>query len=225
MNRVLIVQHAEEAGETTARFLRLHGFQVTLVRTGTEAIRRHRQADLVLLAADLPDLDPLAVCRAIRASGRTPVVMTMDQGTEMDRVLALQAGAATSVSEPYGHWELAARIEAVLRRVGPSSEATDGVTVHRTLRIDPRTRRAEVDGRVVGLTRKEFDVLHLLASRPEEVVSREELMTRVWRGEGATSSRTIDTHVSSLRTKLGARSWIRTVRGVGFGIGGPGPER
>lgn len=223
-NRVLVVQHAEEEGEATARFLRLHGFQVGRARTGAAAIDRRQSADLVLLGDDLPDLDALTVCRAIRAAGPVPVVMMLVRGAELDRVLALQAGAESSVSEPYGHWELAARIEAVLRRVGPGAAPGDGVVSYRTLRIDPRTRQAELGGRSLSLTRKEFDMLHLLVSRPGEVITRDEIRTRVWNAESLRTSRTIDTHIGSLRAKLGSPSWIRTVRGVGFRLGTPGPE-
>ncbi len=223
-NRILVVQHAEEAGEATARFLRLHGFQVGRARTGAAAIDRRQSADLVLLGDDLPDLDALTVCRAIRAAGPVPVVMMLVRGAELDRVLALQAGAESSVSEPYGHWELAARIAAGLRRGGPGSAPGDGVAGYRTLRIDPRTRQAELGGRPLDLTRKEFDMLHLLVSRPGEVITRDEIRTRVWNAEGLRTSRTIDTHIGSLRAKLGSSSWIRTVRGVGFRLGGPGPE-
>jgi DNA-binding response OmpR family regulator len=216
---VLVVQQDEEASRSLVRFLRFHGYHVDTVHTGAEAIIAHGDADLVLLGLDLPDLDGLEVCREIRAAGQTPVIATTDRGTELDRVLALQAGADSCVSKPYGQWELVARIEAVMRRVSPRLPTPDQVISRGPLHIDLATREVRLHGRVVCLTRKEFEVLHFLASRPGTVVSREEIMAKIWNDDWPRGSRTIDTHISSLRAKLGARTWIRTVRGVGFRIG------
>jgi DNA-binding response OmpR family regulator len=219
MTNVLVVQWRPETSASLGGLLRLHGYHVETARTGAEAMVAHTEADLVLLGLDLPDRDGLTVCRQIRAVAPTPVIVTVDRGTELDRVLALQAGADGCVSEPYGQWELVARIEAVMRRVRPRLDAADQVITRGPLCIDVATREVKLDGQVVRLTRKEFEVLHFLASRPEAVISREEIMVKIWHDGWPRGSRTIDTHVSSLRTKLGSRNWIRTVRGVGFRIG------
>ena len=219
MTRVLVVQQDEEASRTVTRFLQLHGYLVDTVHTGAAAIEAHDKADLVLLSLDLPDVDGLAVCREIRAAGQTPVIVTAYRGAELERVLALQAGADNCVIAPYGRWELVARIEALMRRVGPRPAAHERVISRGALRIDLATREVCLEGVPVLLTRKEFEVLHFLASRPGVVVSREEIMAKIWNDNWPPGSRTIDTHISSLRTKLGARNWIRNVRGVGFRFG------
>ena len=122
--------------------------------------------------------------------------------------------------KPYGFRELMARMEAVMRRVRPRAPVTQVIT-RGPLRIDAGTREVRLHGQRVDVTRKEFDLLYLLASKPDTVVSRKQVMTQVWDDSWSRPGRTIDTHVSSLRGKLGASSWILTVRGVGFRLGHP----
>jgi DNA-binding response OmpR family regulator len=170
----------------------------------------------VLLDLELPDLDGLEVCRGIRAACDTPVIAVTARGTELDRVLGLQAGADDYVVKPYGFRELMARMDAVMRRSRRQPHAARVIS-HGLLRIDANLREVSIDGRCIDVTRKEFDLLYLLASNPNTVIPRKLLMQQVW-GD-SWSRRTVDTHVSSLRTKLGASSWIITVRGVGFRLG------
>ncbi|GHH88030.1 response regulator transcription factor [Streptomyces capitiformicae] len=218
--RVLVVENERKAADTLTRGLRRHGHRVESVATGIKALQAHHGADLVLLDLDLPDLDGLEVCRGIRASADTPIIAVTARGTELDRVLGLQAGSDDYMVKPYGFRELMARIEAVMRRVRPRKPAEQVIT-HGPLCIDAGARETRLDGHRVELTRKEFDLLHLLASQPGAVFSRRQLMTQVWEDAWSSGGRTIDTHVSSLRGKLGSSSWIVTVRGVGFRLGHP----
>ncbi|MCI0385806.1 response regulator transcription factor [Streptomyces sp. CNQ085] len=218
--RVLVVENDAQAAESLAEGLRRNSYLADCVATGARALQAYRYADLVLLDLDLPDLDGLEVCRSIRAVCDTPVITVTARGTELDRVLGLQAGSDDYVVKPYGFRELLARIEAVMRRAGPQ-RSTPRIITHGPLRIDAVTREVQLDGHLVELTRKEFDLLHLLASQPEAVVSRRQLMIQIWDDAWSHRGRTIDTHVSSLRSKLGSSSWIVTVRGVGFRIGHP----
>lgn len=218
--RVLVVENEKNAADTLVRGLRRHGHRVESVATGFKALQAHHGVDLVLLDLDLPDLDGLEVCRGIRAAGDTPIIAVTARGAELDRVLGLQAGSDDYLVKPYGFRELLARIEAVMRRVRPRNP-TEQVITHGPLRIDAVARETVLDGRRVELTRKEFDLLHLLASQPGAVFSRRQLMTQVWEDAWSSGGRTIDTHVSSLRGKLGSSSWIVTVRGVGFRLGHP----
>lgn len=213
--QILVVENHVGEAATLVRGLSRHSHRVNSVRTGAEALRLFGDADLVLLDLELPDLDGLEVCRSIRAAGDVPVIVVTGLGSELDRVLGLQAGADDYLVKPYGFRELMVRIEAVMRRVKP--QAVSGDIVNGRLRIDAAARQVRVDGAVVELTRKEFDLLHLLASRPGTVVTRKQITAQVW-GESC-SRRTIDTHVSSLRGKLGGSEWILTVRGVGFRLG------
>lgn len=216
--RVLVVEDDAEAADARVRELRRQGYAASSVDTGAAALSIHQQADLVLLDLDLPDIDGLEVCRSIREIGDKPIISVTARDTELDRVLALQAGADDCVVTSCGSREIHARIEAVLRRVHPRTEPTRILSLG-PLCIDGRTREVRLHGNPVSTTAKEFELLHVLVANAESVVSRKELMARVWGTDWADSSRTIDTHVRSLRAKLGAKTWIITVRGVGYRIG------
>ncbi|MFJ9739683.1 response regulator transcription factor [Streptomyces sp. NPDC101166] len=215
--RVLVVESDASTAEDLVQELRRHGYRATGVVTAAAALRDHRGADLVLLDLDLPDLDGLEVCRRMRATGDVPIITVTTRGAELDRVLGLQAGCDDYVVKPYGLRELLARMEAVMRRARPRQAAP--VITHGALRIDAEARELLLEGRRVDLTPKEFDLLYLLASQPGTTVSRRQLLSEVWDDEWSRRGRTIDTHVSSLRSKLGSSQWIVTVRGVGFRLG------
>lgn len=214
--RVLVVENDDEDAEFLVRGLQRHGHDVDRVDAGIAALHAYDGADLVLLDLELPDLDGLEVCRQIRSEGTTAVIAVTARGTELDRVLGLQAGADDYLVKPYGFRELMARMDAVMRRV-QAPTAGPSVITHGPLRIDAAARHVSLDGRQVEVTRKEFDLLHLLAAQPGAVIPRKRIMQVVW-GD-VWSRRTIDTHISSLRNKLGDSEWIRTVRGVGFQLG------
>lgn len=215
--RVLVVENDGDHAETLVKGLRRHGHDVRRVETGMAALYEYDTVDIVLLDLELPDLDGLEVCRRVRSAGTTPVIAVTARGTELDRVLGLQAGADDYLVKPYGFRELLARMDAVMRRV-QAHAATPPVISHGALRIDAAARQVSVHGRRVEVTRKEFDLLYLLASQPDTVIPRKRIMREVW-GD-VWSRRTIDTHVSSLRNKLGGSDWILTVRGIGFQLGG-----
>ncbi|WP_406864109.1 response regulator transcription factor [Streptomyces sp. HUAS MG47] len=217
--RVLVVESDTEDAENLERGLRRHCHDVERAASGAAALSAFEGVDIVLLDLELPDIDGLEVCRRMRAAGSGPVIAVTARGTELDRVLGLRAGADDYLVKPYGFRELLARMDAVMRRVRAHSPAAAPFISHGALSIDTAARRVSVDGRWIDVTRKEFDLLHLLASHPDTVVPRKRIMQQVW-GD-AWSRRTIDTHVSSLRTKLGASDWIITVRGVGFQLGRP----
>ncbi|MFE9428608.1 response regulator transcription factor [Kitasatospora sp. NPDC006697] len=215
---VLVVEGTAATAGARVRELLRQGYAASAVATGTEALAAHQQADLVLLDLDLPDIDGLEVCRLIRRSGDKPVISISGRDTELDRVLALQAGADDCVVASCGTRELLARIQAVLRRAHPRAPAPPTISLT-PLQIDAGTREVRLHGNQVTLTAKEFDLLHTLAAEPGNVLSRKELMARIWGTTwAAASSRAIDTHVSNLRAKLGEK-WIITVHGVGYRLG------
>ncbi|MGW1619254.1 response regulator transcription factor [Streptomyces sp. NPDC002172] len=221
---VLVVENDPRAADPLLQGLARHGYATHGATTGAQALRGHREADLVLLDLDLPDLDGLEVCRGIRAVSDLPIIAVTARGSELDCVLCLQAGSDDYLVKPYGFRELLARMEAVLRRVRvqPAYDPAAGrVVAHGPLRIDPGARTATLDGRPLDLTRKEFDLLHLLASQPGTVIPRRQIMAQVWDDAWSPRGRTVDTHVGTLRGKLGSSAWIVTVRGVGFRIGSP----
>jgi DNA-binding response OmpR family regulator len=212
--RVLVIDPNDGTAEPLVCRLVRNGHQVRRARTGRAALDVWEQAEVVLLDLELPDLDGLEVCAEIRAGGSTPLITFTSRDTELDRVLSLQSGADDCLVKPYGFRELIARMNAVTRRVATGGGGPAGVVLG-ALRLDPGTREARVGEQPLDLTRKEFDILLLLASTPETVISRRDLIARVWTDEWAISVRTVDTHVSALRAKLGV-GWITTVRGVGY---------
>nr|WP_237551601.1 response regulator transcription factor [Streptomyces sp. SID8367] len=217
--RVLAVESEPRVAKALVRDLARHGYQAESVPTGAQALRKYRGADLVLVDLDLPDLDGVELCRSIRAVCDVPIIVVTARDSELDRVMSLRAGSDDYVTKPYSLAELIARIEAVMRRaLRQPVSAPEAITVGR-LGINPGTRQISLDGRPVEVTRKEFDLLYLLASRPGSVVTRKQIMAQVWRDSRSEPGRTIDTHVSSLRSKLGSSSWIITARGVGFRMG------
>jgi DNA-binding response OmpR family regulator len=215
--RILVVDSNAEEAEALVRGLKRHGHEVESAASGSAALQSYAGADLVLIDLELPDLDGLEVCRSIRSTCDVPVIAVTARGSELDRVLGLQAGADDYLVKPYGFRELMARMEAVMRRVRTAVPATKVVS-HGPLRIDADSREVTLHGRAVDVTRKEFDLLYMLASNPDTVIPRKRLIHQIW-GD-SWSRRTVDTHVSSLRGKLGGSGWIITVRGVGFRFGG-----
>lgn len=223
--QVLVVEDEAEIAESLACGLRRYGYETVSVTTGAGALAAYRDVELVLLDLELPDIDGLEVCRRIRSASDTPIIAFTGRGTELDRVLGLQAGSDDCLGKPYGFRELIARIEAVMRRVRPQRGVRQGGTIEcGPLTIDAVGREVWLDGELVEVTRMEFELLHYLASHPGAVITREQLMAELWGNPmahtlGKRVSRTIDTHVSALRSKLGSNTWILTVRGVGFRFG------
>lgn len=223
---VLVVEEESDSTAHLLRGLHRHGFETASARSGAQALELCSGTDLVLLDLELPDVDGLEVCRNIRSSCDIPIISLTDRNTELDRVLGLQAGSDDCLGKPYALRELVARIEAVLRRTRSGDPATPGARVLTCgpLYIDITRRGVWLSGEPVQVTRKEFDLLYQLAVQPGVVVTRRQLMARVWQEPlthplSSQVSRTIDTHVSTLRSKLGASTWIQTVRGVGFRLG------
>ncbi|MEV7415166.1 response regulator transcription factor [Streptomyces sp. NPDC089919] len=214
--RILVVDGEADMADSLVTQLRRHGHESIGVKRGSAALQAYEDVDLVLLDLELPDLDGLEVCRAIRAVSRVPVIIVTARQSELDCVLGLQAGADDYVTKPYGLRELMARIEAVMRRAQWQPAAAQEIR-HGRLHIDVSSREVTVGGEEVALTRKEFDLLCLLASHPDAVVPRKQLLQQVW--GNSWSRRTVDTHVSSLRGKLGDSAWVITIRGVGFKLG------
>jgi DNA-binding response OmpR family regulator len=217
--RILTVDGESEDADLLIPGLRRHGYVAERVATGAAALQQYRKVDLLLIDLDLPDLDGVELCRHIRSVCDVAIIVVTARDTEIDRVLSLRSGADDYVVKPCSLAELSARVEAVMRRVRLQPFVPEGAITIGSLHIDHPTREVRLDGRTIELTRKEFDLLYLLASRPDNVFSRRQIMTQVWGDSEAKYGkygRTIDTHISSLRGKLGSSRWITTVRGVGF---------
>lgn len=212
---ILVVDHDVAARGDVAKALTRQGHTVLEADSGRGAIDLCGSCDLMILNLDLPDIDGLRLCRIIGTDRGIPVIASAERRCEMDCVLALQAGADDYIDRNCGSRELVARIDALMRRMAAAGLVKPAEIIDNgPLRIDVRARRVTVRGRYVELTRKQFDLLALLALNHGEVVARGEIMHKVW--DDSWSRRTVDTHVSSLRAKLGASTRIVSVRGVGF---------
>jgi len=218
--RILVVEDDDRVARGLVTALRHAGYDVHRVGTVAAAVSAP-PVDVVLLDMGLPDGDGTEVLRRLRDSG-TAVIAVTARGEERDRVLGLRAGADDYVVKPFGTAELLARIEAVLRRTRKArAEVADAEVVEvGPLKLDSATRAVSVEGRELALTRKEFDLLALLAARPGQVVSRDLIMDQVWQASYEAPTRTLDTHVAALRGKLGGQVRIETVRGVGYRLVG-----
>ncbi|WP_410612771.1 response regulator transcription factor [Amycolatopsis sp. lyj-109] len=215
MVRVLVAECDEVERLVVAGALRRQGFEVETVDTVPAAVSAASGVDLVVLGLPAPGL---AVCAAVRESSAVPIIGTAAPGSDIDLVTGLRSGLDAFLVRPVGIRELVARVDAILRRT--LAGADDWEVISRgPLRLDVRTREVHRCGTLVQVTRKEFDLLLLLAAEPDEVFTRREIMARVWGDEWARSDRTIDTHVNSLRNKMSDSAVIRTIRGVGFRIG------
>jgi two-component system, OmpR family, response regulator RegX3 len=219
---VLLVEDDDSIADALVAGLGRDGFFVTRVSTAAEAVDASG-ADFVLLDLGLPDGDGVEVCRTLRARSDVPIIVLTARADEVDRVVLLELGADDYLVKPFGLRELIARIRAVARRVQP--RGVDGRTLSvGALEIDRRTRRVTVARRALDLTPKEFDVLALLASDPDAVHRREEILERVWDAHWYGPTKTLDVHIASLRKKLGDPGWIETIRGVGFRLQEPPPR-
>ena len=217
--RILIVEDEASIAEPFARLLEREGFETSIAATAAGALdaARRRRPDLVLLDLALPDGDGRDVCRTLRAESGVPVIMLTARGTETDRIVGLELGADDYVVKPFSAAEVIARIRAVLRRAANAATPTAAGPIRvRELDVDLAARRATIAGEEIELSRKEFDLLAELVRHAGEVVTREQLMSRVWDENWFGSTKTLDVHIGWLRRKLGDPTYIDTVRGVGF---------
>ena len=214
--RALLVEDDPVLGDALRRTLVKHGHVTELVGSGTAALAAlaESEPDVVLLDMGLPDRDGIGVCREIRERSRVPILAITGRGDVSARVRGLRSGADDYLVKPVATDELLARIEAVLRRSTGASVAATVTVGDVVVDLDRRAVTAADDD--VALTRKEFDLLAALARREGAVVPRTELLEQVWGIADASAARTLEAHVASLRSKLGARDVVVTVRGVGY---------
>jgi DNA-binding response OmpR family regulator len=223
VKRILVIEDDPDiALSLRLKLERDGGFEVRTAEDGASGLRMalERPPDLVLLDVNLPGMDGFEVCRHLRsdpATSSTPVIMLTARIDESDRVAGLDLGADDYITKPFSPKEALARIRAVLRRFDRSTEAPEALA-DGTLRIDVGARRAEVEGRELSLTRKEFDLLVELIRRRGRVLTRERLLETVWGYDYPGETRTVDVHVRRLRQKLGSPvdERVETVVGVGY---------
>ena len=216
--QLLLVEDDDAIAEPLVKGLSREGYVTQRVATGAAAIAAG-PVDLVLLDLGLPDMDGYEVCRRLRSVSDVPIIVITARGEEVDRVIGLELGADDYLVKPFGFRELVARIRAVSRRAEGrtgAGEPVPEVLLNGDLEVDLRTRRVVVAGDELTLTRKEFDLLALLAADPGALRSRDEILEEVWDPHWYGPTKTLDVHIASLRRKLGDPALIETVRGVGF---------
>jgi DNA-binding response OmpR family regulator len=225
MTSILVVEDDDGIRSAVTRGLRERGHAVAAVNTGFAGLEHvlHEQPQVVLLDLGLPDIDGLTLIAMIRAASDVPLIVITARDDDPTMIKALDSGADDYVVKPFGTDQVAARIRAVLRR--GDRDLTPSIIKVGGLVVDESTRTATLDGRNLDLSRKEFDVLALLASRRGQVVTKRELLAEVWQQAYGGSDRTVDVHLSWLRRKLGESAaeprYLLSVRGVGVRLVDP----
>lgn len=221
---VVLIEDETDIAELIAYNFRKAGFIIQIFLRGSEGLEyvRRNPPDLVILDVMLPDLDGFEICRRLRADerlARTPVIFLTARGEEVDRVVGLEIGGDDYVVKPFSPRELVARARAVMRRRADFPEKKAVIEVP-GLRLNGVTQEVLVRGRAVELSALEFKLLHLLASHPRRVFSREQLLDQVWGSDCFVTPRTVDVHIRRLREKIEVQpdspQYIQTVRGVGY---------
>ncbi len=224
---VLLVEDEPSITEPLAESLGREGFDTKIAGTVSEALQLASEIDpdLVLLDVMLPDGSGFDVCRELRRTSQVPIIMLTARGEEADRIVGLELGADDYVVKPFSAREVVARIGAVLRRTDTSAPAEDKPIEIGELCLDPAKREVTLNGDVLELSRKEFELLKLLMENAGSVVTRERVFEEVWDTQWFGSMKTLDVHISGLRRKLGDDSseprFLHTIRGVGFRFASP----
>jgi two-component system response regulator RegX3 len=221
--RVLVVEDEESFSDALSYMLRKEGFEVSVAATGTSALTQFDRtgADIVLLDLMLPEMSGTEVCRQLRQRSAVPIIMVTARDSEIDKVVGLEIGADDYVTKPYSPRELVARIRAVLRRQSAeAAEVTTPTLAAGPVRMDVERHVVTVEGAAVQLPLKEFELLELLLRNAGRVLTRGQLIDRVWGADYVGDTKTLDVHVKRLRSKVepepSAPRYIVTVRGLGY---------
>ena len=223
MTRILVVEDEPSFSEAISFLLRKEGFEVGVAETGQAGLDefdRHG-ADLILLDLMLPGLSGTEVCRQIRSKSQVPIIMLTAKDTEIDKVVGLELGADDYVTKPYSSRELIARINAVLRRAqNPEIEVENGIITIGPVRLDIDRHQMSLDGKAIALPLKEFELLEFLMRNSGRVLTRSQLIDRVWGSDYFGDTKTLDVHIKRLRAKIekdpAEPIFIQTVRGLGY---------
>lgn len=221
MTRILIIEDEESYRDALAFMLHKEGFDVASAADGVEGLAEFDKhgADLVLLDLMMPGMPGLEVCKQLRAQSNVAIVMVTARDSEVDKVVGLELGADDYVTKPFSHRELVARIRAVLRR-GQEQELVPDVVEAGGVRIDVERHQVYVDGKEVRFALREFDLLELLLRNPGRVLTRGQLIDRIWGSDYVGDTKTLDVHIKRLRSKIehnpSKPERLITVRGLGY---------
>lgn len=222
MQSVLIVDDDENVHEFLNLYLKKEGYATISAYNGNEAIRlfKEHSPSIIILDVMMPGMDGLKVCKTIRNESKVPIIMLTAKDEDIDKILGLEIGADDYITKPFNPREVTARIKAVLRRVDDFSNLSDRVLKHPGLEINLNDYTVRVFDNPVQCTSKEIEILWIMANKPNRVFTREQLLELVWGYEYTGETRTVDTHIKRIRTKLDIKDdypWdIKTVWGVGY---------
>jgi two-component system response regulator RegX3 len=222
VTKILVVEDEASFSDALSYVLTKEGYEVVVADTGDGAIATFDKvgADLVLLDLMLPGLSGTEVCRQLRSRSNVPIIMLTAKDTEVDKVVGLELGADDYVTKPYSKAELIARIKAVLRRQSDLSESIDPVLVAGPVRIDVERHQVNVNNESISLPLKEFELLEFLVRNSGRVLTRAQLIDRVWGSDYFGDTKTLDVHVKRLRAKIEKDPanpvFIQTIRGLGY---------
>jgi DNA-binding response OmpR family regulator len=218
---VLVVEDEPSIASFVSLYLKNAGFAVRAVTNGRDALAQvaAEQPSLIVLDLMLPDIDGIEICRRIRASSEVPILMLTARDEDVDKIIGLEVGADDYMTKPFNPRELVARVKSILRRAAPAKKERESeVMKHGDLSIDAGRREVKVGEQEIQLAPKEFDLLWELLDHKGLVLTRDQLLERVWGYTFAGDTRTVDVHVRQLRRKLGDASPIVTVWGVGYKV-------
>ncbi len=224
--RVLVVEDEESFSDALSYMLRKEGFEVAVAGTGPDALAEFDRngADIVLLDLMLPGIPGTEVCRSLRARSTVPIIMLTAKDSEIDKVVGLELGADDYVTKPYSARELIARIRAVLRRGSEAEESGAATLESGRVRMDVDRHVVSIDGEVVPMPLKEFDLLELLLRNAGRVLTRSQLIDRIWGADYVGDTKTLDVHIKRLRAKIepdpANPRYVLTVRGLGYKFDG-----
>ncbi|MEY4020385.1 MAG: hypothetical protein RL484_537 [Actinomycetota bacterium] len=225
MTRILIIEDEISFSEALSFLLEKEGFETEVAETGKAGIAAFNKStfDLVLLDLMIPEISGIDVCRTIRTSSQIPIIMLTAKDSEVDKVVGLELGADDYVTKPYSARELVARIKAVLRRGTPeesSSSESSGIHTAAGIRMDIERHQVTVNGNLIPLPLKEFELLEFLLRNEGRVLTRGQLIDRVWGGDYYGDTKTLDVHIKRLRSKIEVDPanpvLIQTIRGLGY---------
>ena len=222
MTKILVVEDEASFSEALSYVLTKEGFEVVVADPGDGAITTFDKggADLVLLDLMLPGLSGTEVCKQLRSRSTVPIIMLTAKDTEVDKVVGLELGADDYVTKPYSKAELIARIRAVLRRQGDNTESDQGVITAGPVRIDVERHQVNINNELISLPLKEFELLEFLVRNSGRVLTRAQLIDRVWGSDYFGDTKTLDVHVKRLRAKIESDPaypvYIQTIRGLGY---------
>jgi two-component system alkaline phosphatase synthesis response regulator PhoP len=218
---VLVVEDESSIASFVSLYLKNAGYTVRTAANGTEALGQAAKSDVSLIILDLmlPDIDGIEVCRRIRKSSDVPILMLTARDEDVDKIIGLEVGADDYLTKPFNPRELVARVKSILRRATPERRQQESAQLrHGELKIDAGRREVHVGETEIQLAPKEFDLLWELLDHKGLVLTRDQLLERVWGYTFAGDTRTVDVHVRQLRRKLGDASPIVTVWGVGYKV-------